>query len=132
MMAPRDKAPSAGSKVGRHRPAASSRASRRPQAGQENNKAAGGHPAGDGHRSAPPSPKTRRPQAGQERQAVGGHRPTDEHIDLADGAADLAGGAEAALGPGPLLGLGLRDAIGALRFPAESRGGPLGYPGRSC
>ena len=114
-MAPRGKAPPAGSKADGHRPAASSRTSRRPQARQER-EVAGEHPDADGHRPAPPSRKTRRPQAGQEREVAGGHRPADEHIDRADSAADLAGGAEAALGPGPLLGLGLREAVGALRF----------------
>jgi polyhydroxyalkanoate synthase len=38
------------------------------------------------------------------------------HGDLADRAAQLAGGAEAALRPGPHTGFGLRPAVGAVRF----------------
>ena len=44
--------------------------------------------------------------------------PGPEHEDLTESAAHLAGGAEAALGPGPLTGFGLRQAAGVLRFEA--------------
>jgi poly[(R)-3-hydroxyalkanoate] polymerase subunit PhaC len=40
----------------------------------------------------------------------------EPHEDLAESAAHLAGGAEAAFGPGPFTGIGLRQAAGALRF----------------
>jgi poly[(R)-3-hydroxyalkanoate] polymerase subunit PhaC len=39
--------------------------------------------------------------------------------DLADGAAHLAGGADAILGPSPFVGFGLRDAVGGLRVLAD-------------
>ena len=42
--------------------------------------------------------------------------PRPEHEDAMESAAHLAGGAEAALGPGPLTGFGLRQAAGVLRF----------------
>ena len=43
-------------------------------------------------------------------------RPPRSMQDLADTAAQLAGGAAAAPGPGPFAGLGISDAIGAVRF----------------
>lgn len=58
----------------------------------------------NGHQPVTPAREAHRAQAAQ------------EHEDLADTAAQLAGGAEAALGPGPFAGLGPREAIGALRF----------------
>ena len=39
-----------------------------------------------------------------------------QNEDLTESVADLAGGAEGALGPGPFVGFGLRQAVGALRF----------------
>ena len=42
--------------------------------------------------------------------------PGPEHEDIAESAAHLAGGAEAAFGPGPFAGFGLRQAGGVLRF----------------
>ncbi len=71
----------------------------------------------DGHRPAPPRKSPRpRLQAVEEPAGTAEHAGTAEPTDLADSAADVAGGAEAVLGPGPLLGLGLREAVGALRF----------------
>src|SRR5271166_1736629 len=58
----------------------------------------------NGHHPAAPVRKARRAQA------------AEEHKDLADTAAQLTGGAEAAPGPGPFAGLGPGEAIGALRF----------------
>ena len=60
----------------------------------------GHHPAG----SRPGAPGPRPEVPGPERE------------DLTESAAHLAGGAEAALGPGPLTGFGLRQAAGILRF----------------
>jgi polyhydroxyalkanoate synthase subunit PhaC len=70
----------------------------------------------DGHRRAAPPRQAPRPQAVEGGAGTAEHAGAEEHADVANSAADLAGGAEAALGPGPLLGLGLRDAVGALRF----------------
>jgi polyhydroxyalkanoate synthase subunit PhaC len=70
----------------------------------------------DGHRRAAPPRQAPRLQAVEGGAGTAEHAGAEEHADLANSAADLAGGAEAALGPGPLLGLGLRDAVGALRF----------------
>jgi polyhydroxyalkanoate synthase len=53
-----------------------------------------------------------RHQAGSRPGAPGPEPPED----LAESAAHLAGGAEAALGAGPFTGIGLRHAAGALRF----------------
>ena len=61
----------------------------------------------DGHRPAGPPGKARGSQVAEEHGDV---------VDSADAAADLAGGAEAVLGPGPFGGFGLREAAGALRF----------------
>ena len=58
----------------------------------------------NGHDPAAPARKARRAQA------------AEKHEDLADTAAQLTGGAEAAPGPGPFAGLGPGEAIGALRF----------------
>ena len=75
----------------------------------------------DGHRPATASHKAHRPRAAQTREATPAHEATPEsdvtsHGDLDDHAAQLAGGAEAALRPGPHTGFGPRPAVGALRF----------------
>jgi polyhydroxyalkanoate synthase subunit PhaC len=68
------------------------------------------HSGPDGHGPAALSRNAPRPQVAE------GRAGTEEHADLAGSAADLAGGAEAALGPGPFVGFGLRETVGTLRF----------------
>ena len=55
----------------------------------------------------PKAPKPKVPQADV---------PMTEHEDLTESAAHLAGGAEAALGPGPWTGFGLSQVAGILRY----------------
>ena len=96
MTGPRGKPPLAKSPPDGHRPAAASRTALRSRAAQ-------------GRKDAPVH------EAIPEREAVPESDVTG-HGDLADRAARMAGGAEAALRPGPHTGFGLRPAVGALRF----------------
>ena len=69
------------------------------------------------------SPNGRRPAGG--RAGPPGPRPEvpgPEHEDIAESAAHLAGGAEAALGPGPFTGFGLRRIPAAWRRPKPVNG----------
>jgi poly[(R)-3-hydroxyalkanoate] polymerase subunit PhaC len=64
----------------------------------------------------PSGPRQEVPRSQPEAPAVWPGAPGPEDEDLAESAAHLAGGAEAALGPGPFTGFGLRQAAGVLRF----------------
>ncbi len=70
--------------------------------------AAGGKPA------KAPSPAAAGGKPGQAQPA-----PAGPSGDLTDGAAHLAGGADALLGPSPFVGFGLPDAVGGLRVLAD-------------
>jgi len=141
MTAPRGKARAADSEPDGHRPAASARKANasarkanasarkasRPQATRERpaarERAAAKERVGTTQRAANGKRAAAKERVTTEQRTAAGERAaakerltTEEEADFADDAAQLAGGAEAALGPGPFLGLGLREAVGAFRF----------------
>ena len=74
--------------------------------------------SGNGHQPGKPRTAGGKAQPAAARAESGKHgerASRSEHGDLAEDAAELAGAADALIGPSPFVGLGLRDALGGLQ-----------------